>query len=189
MHGPIETAAAGAIGTANVIATAIGTAAATDRGVVTARGATARVMPAAIRGATVRTAKLPHARDTLPGAMARGVTARAACLDAMTVNAVTPRLGRTFSRCAPTTLLVAVTHRGQASATRVGSSVLAASARDAAGVGEDVVDAMGARTLPMDHRTAMRRWLKPVAIRPAGRSSHRGQMSHRSRIQRLVPRL
>jgi len=210
MHGPIETAAAAAAtGTATIIETAIETAAATGRGATargraTARGATARVTPAAIRGATVRTAMLPHAREMLRGAIARGVTARGAktqgvrvrvaCLDAMTVHAVTPRLvrmdrERTFNRGAPTTLLVVMTHRGQVSATRVGSSVRAANARDAAGVGVDVVDAMGARTRRMDHRTAVTRWLKAVATPPAGRSSNRGQMRRRSRIQRLVPRL
>ena len=199
MHGPIETAAAAATGTATTIETAIETAAATARGRATARGATARVTPAAIRAAIVRTAMLPHARETLRGAIARGAIARGAiarpaCLDAMTVRAVTARLvrmdrERKFNRGAPTTLLVAMTHRGQVSATRVGSNVRAASARDAAGVGVDVVDAMGPRTLPMDHRTAATRWLKAVAIPPAGRSSRRGQMRRRSRIQRLAPRL
>src|ERR1700693_2657134 len=147
MHGRIETAAAGVTETATAIATA---AAGTDRDAIAwgdamARGATVRVTPAATRGATAPTAMLPHARETLRDATARGAIPRA----------VTPRFVRKdraatrpapINRRAPTAPLAATSHLGQAIVTRAGNSVRAASERDAADVGVDVVDAMGART-------------------------------------------
>jgi hypothetical protein len=181
-HGPIETAAAAATGTAIIIATAIGTAAGTARGAYP--GATVRATQAAIRGATVRTAMLPHAREMRRGARPGGTTVRAATL--RLVRKVRAAMHPApINRRAPTAPLVATTHLGPAIETPAGSSVRAASGRDAADVGVDVVDAMVAR-MPAIARRAMTRLLRAAATAPAGRSSRRDRMRA---MPLLAPRL
>jgi hypothetical protein len=126
-------------------------------------------------------------RGARRGAMTgRAMTGRAATLPLVRMDREATR-PVPINRRAPTTPLVATTGLGQAIATQAGSSVRAASARDAADAGVAAADAMEARTPPTCRRTAMMRPLKAVATPTAGPSSRRGRMRLRTPIQRLVP--